>query len=338
MIKSSTNYIANSFSHIYIENSVFDFPITQYIINRFPRSKIVRIENYNEVFSRKNQNPYLQKLSPSLIVGEKKEGFFYKGSRLCHNFEEEHFYYTNFILNCLFDCDYCYLKGMNLSSNIVFFVNLNDYFNEIARLLNTKNKLYLSISYDSDILIFDEIYPFLNEWYNFVEKNPKITVEIRTKSVLWKKFIKYKSLDNLILSWSLAPSDIIVQYEKKTPSLEARLNAISQLLKRDWKINLALDPLIYTGKPWKIIYKEFLEYLVTKIDINLINSITVGVFRIPINYLRRMKSFSNSPISFFPYETVEGVASYPKDLKEEMLNYVVLFLERYFNRDKIYIK
>ena len=191
---------------------------------------------------------------------------------------------------------------------------------------------------DSDILIFDEIYPFLNEWYNFVEKNPKITVEIRTKSVLWKKFIKYKSLDNLILSWSLAPSDIIVQYEKKTPSLEARLNAISQLLKRDWKINLALDPLIYTGKPWKIIYKEFLEYLVTKIDINLINSITVGVFRIPINYLRRMKSFSNSPISFFPYETVEGVASYPKDLKEEMLNYVVLFLERYFNRDKIYIK
>ena len=116
---------------------MFDFPITQYIIDRFPRSKIVRIENYNGIF-KKNQNPYLQKLSPSLIVGERR--IFIKVLD-CHNFEE-HFYYTNFILNCLFDCDYCYLKGKNLSSNIVF-VNLNDYFNEIARLLNTKTS-YIS--------------------------------------------------------------------------------------------------------------------------------------------------------------------------------------------------
>lgn len=337
LIESNGNYIAKTFSHIYVEKSIFYYSATQYIISRFPKSKIVTIENYNSLFSRKNQNPFIQKLSPSLILAEKKDNFYYKGSRLCHNFDEENFYYTNFILNCLFDCEYCYLKGMNLSSNIVFFLNLNDYFDEINKLLLTKQKIYLSISYDSDILVFEGIYPFLNEWYNFLEKNQKIIVEIRTKSIHWKKFVKYNPLDNLVLSWSVAPSDIINQYEKRTPSLEARLNAISQLLKRGWKINLALDPLIYTGKNWKTNYKEFLEYLVTRIDINLIDSITVGVFRIPINYLRRIKRFSNSSIIFYPYETVDNIASYPEELKKEMINFVVLFLERYFNNDKIYI-
>ncbi|HOB15880.1 MAG TPA: hypothetical protein PLO45_09410 [Defluviitoga sp.] len=337
MIKSNKNYIARKFSHIYVEKRAFDYPITQYILNKFSKSKVVAIENYNEIFSRKNQNPYVQKLSPSLILAEKKEGFFYKGSRLCHNFQEENFYYTNFILNCIFECDYCYLKGMNLSSHIVFFVNLEDYFEKINILISEKNKVYLSISYDSDILVFEGIYPFFNKWYNFAKKNQGVTIEIRTKSANWKKFTNYDPISNLELSWSISPEEVINKFEKKTPNLEARLTATSNLLKKNWKINLALDPLIYTGKTWRNTYYEFLKYLVSRINLELINSITVGVFRIPVNYLRRMKRFSDSSVVFFPYETIENVASYPEDIKEEMLNFVVSFLEEYFDSEKIYV-
>lgn len=78
LIKSNKNYIARKFSHIYVEKRAFDYPITQYILNKFSKSKVVAIENYNEIFSRKNQNPYVQKLSPSLILAEKKKVFFIK--------------------------------------------------------------------------------------------------------------------------------------------------------------------------------------------------------------------------------------------------------------------
>lgn len=30
------------------------------------------------------------------------------------------------MMNCIFDCEYCYLKGMYPSGNLVVFVNLED--------------------------------------------------------------------------------------------------------------------------------------------------------------------------------------------------------------------
>ncbi|HBT51609.1 MAG TPA: DNA repair photolyase, partial [Petrotoga sp.] len=285
----------------------------------------------------KNQNPFLQKLSPSLILAVKKGDFIYKGSNLCHNFEQQDFYYTNFIVNCLYDCDYCYLKGMNFSSHILFFVNLSEYFNELRRLIVEKGKLYLSISYDSDILLFDGIYPFLKEWIKFAKENPLITIEIRTKTSNYKKFLNYSPIDNLIITWSISPQEVISKYEKNTPSLERRLIAISQLLKKGWKINLALDPILYIGENWSDKYKEFINSITENINIKEINAITLGVFRIPADYLKRFKKFFESSISFFPYQTINGVSTYPEELKNEMIKFVYSELKNIFDKTNIYI-
>lgn len=334
---SKQNYTNETFSHIYIEKDALNYSLTNEVISKLNKSKIIYIDNYNEIFSRKNQNPFLQKLSPSLILAVKKGDFIYKGSNLCHNFEQQDFYYTNFIVNCLYDCDYCYLKGMNFSSHILFFVNLSDYFNELRRLIVEKGKLYLSISYDSDILLFDGIYPFLKEWIKFAKENPLITIEIRTKTSNYKKFLNYSPIDNLIITWSISPQEVISKYEKNTPSLERRLIAISQLLKKGWKINLALDPILYIGENWSDKYKEFINSITENINIKEINAITLGVFRIPADYLKRFKKFFESSISFFPYQTINGVSTYPEELKNEMIKFVYSELKNIFDKTNIYI-
>jgi len=334
---SKQNYTNETFSHIYIEKDALNYSLTNEVISKVNKSKIIYIDNYNEIFSRKNQNPFLQKLSPSLILAVKKGDFIYKGSNLCHNFEQQDFYYTNFIVNCLYDCDYCYLKGMNFSSYILFFVNLSEYFNELRRLIVEKGKLYLSISYDSDILLFDGIYPFLKEWIKFAKENPLITIEIRTKTSNYKKFLNYSPIDNLIITWSISPQEVISKYEKNTPSLERRLIAISQLLKKGWKINLALDPILYIGENWSDKYKEFINSITENINIKEINAITLGVFRIPADYLKRFKKFFESSISFFPYQTINGVSTYPEELKNEMIKFVYSELKNIFDKTNIYI-
>ncbi|KUK15603.1 MAG: Radical SAM domain protein [Petrotoga mobilis] len=334
---SKQNYTNETFSHIYIEKDALNYSLTNEVISKLNKSKIIYIDNYNEIFSRKNQNPFLQKLSPSLILAVKKGDFIYKGSNLCHNFEQQDFYYTNFIVNCLYDCDYCYLKGMNFSSHILFFVNLSEYFNELRRLIVEKGKLYLSISYDSDILLFDGIYPFLKEWIKFAKENPLITIEIRTKTSNYKKFLNYSPIDNLIITWSISPQEVISKYEKNTPSLERRLIAISQLLKKGWKINLALDPILYIGENWSDKYKEFINSITENINIKEINAITLGVFRIPADYLKRFKKFFESSISFFPYQTINGVSTYPEELKNEMIKFVYSELKNIFDKTNIYI-
>ena len=45
------------------------------------------------------------------------------------------FDYTSCMMNCVFDCEYCYLKGMYPSGNVVLFVNLDDIFDEVYKLL-----------------------------------------------------------------------------------------------------------------------------------------------------------------------------------------------------------
>ena len=63
------------------------------------------------------------------------------------------------MMNCVFDCEYCYLKGMYPSGNVVLFVNLDDIFDEVYKLLQ-KHPVYLCVSYDTDLLaveIFSDI-------------------------------------------------------------------------------------------------------------------------------------------------------------------------------------
>ena len=58
-------------------------------------------------------------------------------------------------MNCIFDCEYCYLKGMYPSANIVVFVNLEDIFAEVAQKLEN-HSLYLCVSHDTDLLKWNQ--------------------------------------------------------------------------------------------------------------------------------------------------------------------------------------
>lgn len=46
------------------------------------------------------------------------------------------------MMNCIFDCEYCYLKGMYPSGNLVVFVNLEDIFAELESLLAQKAYIF----------------------------------------------------------------------------------------------------------------------------------------------------------------------------------------------------
>ena len=47
------------------------------------------------------------------------------------------------------------------------------------------NPVYLCISYETDILAFEEIVPYTSAWIEFA-RNPNLIIEIRTKSNQYK--------------------------------------------------------------------------------------------------------------------------------------------------------
>lgn len=330
------NYYNNVFSHIYIEEKALSHPNTKKVISKFSNSEIITIKHYKDMFNRKNQNFLMQKYSPKLILAIKESGFFYKGSSFCEDFGNKNFYYTSCMMNCLYNCEYCYLQGMYPSANIVLFVNLEDTFKEIEKLLE-KNSVYLCISYDTDLLAFEGIIGFVEKWIDFLKVHKNLKIELRTKSSNFSKIKKIQSVDRMILAWTISPDEIATKYEKGASPFKVRVNNIKQAIDLGWKVRLCFDPIIYI-KDYKSTYRHMINYLFKSINREKVQDLSIGVFRVSKEYLKIMrKQNPKSTILSYPFEKDDYGMTYPKELKEELLNFVYENSRKYIDKNKIYL-
>ncbi len=299
-----------NFSHIYVEKRIISHPFTKEILSKFPKSQIIEIEHYKDKFNSYSQNFRAQKNSQKLILAKKETPFLYEISDLIQR-QDSNFLYTTPMLNCIYDCHYCFLQGMYPSANIVLFVNLEDFFKEVDKYLKENSHLFLSISYDTDLLAVENIFGIAKKWIEFA-KNKPLKIEIRTKAI---NIDKLPLNENTILSFSLSPQEVIDKYELHTPSLKARIKAIQKVINKGLKPAITIDPIIKIPN-YKTIYKNFIKEVFDNIDYKNINSVVIGTFRMNSSQFKNIKkSGLISDILYYDYDVRNGVVSY-KDDKE----------------------
>lgn len=325
---------AKPFSHIYIEKEAFNYPLTHSILDSFKDSVLIDINHYKDVFNQTHQSFYQQKQTPALILAVKHGELIYPGAKVCQSFGNDHFYYTSNIMNCVFDCDYCYLSGMYPSGNIVIFVNQNDIFNQVDLLLKN-HPVYLCVSYDTDLLAMEKLTGFVKNWTEFARKRPDLKIEIRTKSATLDFFDSFGSGRNIIFAWTLSPDEIISLYEHKTPSLLQRITSINHAIGKGYTIRLCFDPMIYV-KDYEKIYSNMYKTVFQNIDASKILDVSLGLFRISSSYLKNMRKGKPSEISAYPYVCTDGVMGYEKEKSDKMLDFARREISKYFNPDLIF--
>jgi len=328
--------LADKFSHIYIEENALSYPLAQKALYRFKNAVKVEIGHYKDVFCRPNQDFQLQKRAQNLILAVKKDNFIYKGPELCQNFGNPNFYYTSSLLNCVYNCDYCYLQGMYPSANLVAFVNIEDFFAAVLKQLNSQ-PLYLAVSYDTDLLAFENVIPFTAMWIEFAAGNPDLLIEIRTKSAGYSSIAGMSSVSNVILAWTLSPDVIVEKYEKQTPALSSRLSSIKQAIADGWKVRLCFDPVI-KAEGWKKIYEELVDEVFLSLPPDKIYDVGIGPFRMSADYLKRIrKSRYDSDLIYYPFECRNGIAGYAEEAEKELVTHVYSCVNKYINRERIYL-
>ncbi|WIF94180.1 SPL family radical SAM protein [Caminicella sporogenes] len=336
MKKSKDNFVLSEFSHIYIEKDAKFYPNTNKILSKFKDKIQIEIDHYKDLFCRSRQNFRMQKISPKLILAVKRDNLVYEGAQVCEDFGNRYFYYTSSIMNCIYDCEYCYLQGMYPSANIVIFVNIEDIFREVEIMLK-KHPVYLCISYDSDILALEGITSYVSYWLGFASKHKNLKIEIRTKSANFNAIKKEKSLDNVILAWTVSPDEIIKKYEIKTPSLKSRLNSIYEAIEKGWKVRICFDPLLYVDD-WKIQYSKCIDMTFKYLHSKKIYDVSIGVFRISKDYLRKMeREKPYSKILAYPFKCQNGICSYSKEHEDKLKKFVYEEISKYVLKEKIYI-
>ena len=211
------------FSHVYVEKGVAEHPRTKQILEKLNNTTVIEIDHYKDVFCRKKQSISAQSNAKALILAENTSGCIYEGAPVCQSFGNENFYYCSCMMNCIFDCEYCYLKGMYPSGNLVVFVNLEDIF--APEVLQAPQKyppnlqtpqdyrtdtcplksIYLCVSYDADLVAIESLTGFVREWIAFTKKHENLTIEIRTKSGRCDLWSNYEACDRVIIAYTVSP-------------------------------------------------------------------------------------------------------------------------------------
>jgi DNA repair photolyase len=315
---------------IYIEQNIQRHPRVKDICLRFPLARVVICERYGEVFNPKAQNFRLQKKKPALILAEKFKNFALPAPQ-GYGIGAQHNYYFSHMLNCLYDCRYCFLQGMYQSANYVLFVNFEDYLHDIQSIskLHEGEMVHFFSGYDCDSLAFEPVTGFAEQFVPFFEQLPNAWLELRTKSTQIRGLLKQQVNPRCVVAFSLAPEKISTQVEDKAPPLARRLNAMIKLQEQGWPLGLRFDPLIYQ-QDYQQLYTKLFAEVFSVINPDKLHSVSLGVFRLPEKYFKKIhRLYPQEKLFSSPLQTEQGMTSYRVDLEQEMVEFCTRELMRY---------
>ncbi|MBR3278321.1 MAG: radical SAM protein [Lachnospiraceae bacterium] len=319
------------FTHIYVEERAAGYPLTGRILEKIPDANVITITHYKDVFDRKRQDAAMQKEHQTLIIAVRDGNRIFRGAPVCQSFGNANFYYASSMMNCPFDCGYCYLKGMYPSSHMVVFVNLDDYRRDVEEKLK-EGPVYVCASYDTDLLAMDGLTGHAGFWKDMALSHQELLVELRTKAAVEIK----ENISNIIYAFTMSPEEVVMRYEHNTAPVKARIRSAAGALRAGAKVRMCFDPVIKIPD-WKEAYKRLIDEVVSAIDPGRLTDVSVGTFRISSDYLARMrKAYPGSEIAWYPYVIKEGVAQYGPELDREMQEYVCGLLGEHIGREKIF--
>ena len=311
-----------SIDRIYVEEGVAAHRRTAVITSRFPKAEIVPCRRWGEVFNRRSQNFRLQKRRPALIVAEKFDRFVHPAPP-GYGVGADRNYYFSHMLNCVYDCRYCFLQGMFRSAHYVLFVNYEDFQRSIDATLAEapgEDSWFFS-GYDCDSLALESVTGFAQDFLPFFAARPRGWLELRTKSTNIQSLLATEAFPNCVVAFSFTPTEIHQALERGVPSVERRVDAMARLAARGWRLGLRFDPLLWEPG-FREMYQALFELVLGRLPAEAIHSISLGVFRLPRDFYERMyRLYPEEKLLAGPLQRESGLVSLERQAEEELLEF-----------------
>lgn len=322
---------------IYLEQDIQGHDRVREIIERFPKATVIPCQHYGEILNRKAQNFRLQKSKPALVLSQKQKGLVLPAPA-AYGLGSANNYYFSHMLNCLYDCRYCFLQGMYRSAHYILFVNYEDFVADIKQTLarHGGQDVYFYSGYDCDSLALEPVSHFAEYFLPFFRQHPNAIIEFRTKSTQVRYFLDQEPMENVILAFSFTPAELSQALEHKVPALEKRLQAMVKLQQQGWSLGLRFDPLIYTDN-YRHFYREMFQQIFSRLQADSLHSVSYGSFRMPEVYFQNsVKLYPYEKLFAGPLEKKQGMVAYAGDLEDELMAFCRDNLLQYVTPDKLY--
>ncbi len=219
--------------------------------------------------------------------------------------------------NCIYNCSYCFLKGYFRSFNPVIFLNYEDYFSAIKRIVqeDKTRPLYFYSGTFSDSLALEGFSNFNEKLIDFFKElaDKDVFLEFRTKSDNINFLLEMEPCRNVIAAFSLNPQTVIDKYEHLTPSLKKRMEAIELLDNAGYKIGVRLDPVFIER------LHDYEKLLAEITKINHLHSVEVGFLRFDKNDYKNI--LKKSPFALKNLVFDRGMYRCKKELRDRALEF-----------------
>ena len=317
-------------SRVYIETAVREHPRAQVLLERLHRYPVVEIEHFGEVFNPRAQNFRLQKKNPALIIARKNKGHVLAAPQ-GYGLGGDYNYYFSHMLNCIYDCRYCFLQGMYRSAHQVLFVNYEDFGEQIRRSAAARagEPVWFYSGYDCDSLANEPMTRFCDYFVPLVAAVDNAWMELRTKSTQVRALLRMPPVARVVTAFSFSDALSHRQLEHGVPTVAKRIEAMRRLLDAGWPVGLRFDPVVYHSD-YQRAFSELLQQVFAGIDGDRLHSVSLGSFRLTRDHFRRVsRLYPDEPLFAQNLQLNNGIIGYPLEDERRMIEYCEAQLMKY---------
>ena len=214
----------------------------EYLLLNGQKKRLVKKVNDGSIITRFDKTPLPQKLTDVVCP---------------------HFLELKWAYGCPFDCAWCYLKGtfrFRPEGPRPVFKSLEKVKSHVEAFLNeVDTPEVLNTGEIADSLMGENGgTPFSKFIISLFEKQVQHRVLFVTKSVNIKHFLEIPASSQAIMSFSLNAEDIAEKWEKKAPSVKARVKAAQKLHQHGYEVRIRIDPMVPVTD-WRKHYVDLID-------------------------------------------------------------------------------
>ncbi len=289
-----------AFESIYIHPESMDSKVAINLRSLFPK----KIKDFD---SRKKIRA--QTLSPEDFDQSKKEILVmpYKGKffKQCPGGNQNSACCNYFVLNlgsqCHFNCSYCYLQSFLNSPFMVIYSNIDEARFELSKVAKSMkdHRIRVGTGETIDSLGLDPLTNYTSELVKALKDNSNIQLELKTKSNFVDHLLDMNHYNQVTVSWSVNPEEVVESEEHETATLDQRLEAARKVLDKNFSVAFHIDPVIW-HPDWEKNYKRLVKRICSSFKPNEVPYVSLGALRFQTEQAQIMKerfsrtSFVNS--------------------------------------------
>jgi len=315
---------------VVVSKEVRDFRYTNELLERLRDSSIEyvkNVENYVDELVNSKNNYYTLRNQYLFIC--KNKGRFYQWCPGTKNYVCCGYKILHLIQNCLLDCSYCILQAYFKNPFIFVYVNIDDMFNELDKVLNKNSETLFRIGTGefTDSLFLDHITHHSKILVPYFAQKRNAIIELKTKTNNIDNLLNLDHQNHTVVSWSVNSEKVSREEESICVSIDERIRAAEICQDLGYKIGFHFDPIIhYDG--WENDYKSVIDKIFSKINPENIVWISIGCLRfMPALKPIIQQRFPNSKIVYEEFIVAEdGKMRYLKPLRihiyKTLYNYI----------------